>query len=69
MIRLMRVIWAALMLTSFTADLAEAEDQPTNLQQTLGDLDQLGSGWIYGDLDQAKSKAKELNVPIFALFR
>jgi hypothetical protein len=65
----MSVIWAALMLTSFTADLAEAEDQPTNLQQTLGDLDQLGSGWIYGDLDQAKSKAKELNVPIFALFR
>ena len=69
MIRLMRVMWVALMLTSFTADLAEAEDQPANLQQTLGDLDQLGSGWIYGDLDQAKSKAKELNVPIFALFR
>jgi hypothetical protein len=65
----MSVIWATLMLTSFTADLAESEDQPTNLQQTLGDLDQLGSGWIYGDLDQAKSKAKELNVPIFALFR
>ena len=69
MIRLLSVIWATLMLTSFTADLAEAEDQPANLQQTLGDLDQLGSGWIYGDLDQAKSKAKELNVPIFALFR
>ena len=69
MIRLTRVMWAALMLTSFTADLAEAEDQPANLQQTLGDLDQLGSSWIYGDLDQAKSKAKELNVPIFALFR
>ena len=24
----MSVMWAALMLTSFTADLAEAEDQP-----------------------------------------
>ena len=39
MIRLMSVMWAALMLTSFTADLAEAEDQPANLQQTLGGLD------------------------------
>ena len=71
MMRLIRVMWTALILTAggFSAVLVEAEDQPANLQQTLGDLEQFGADWIYGDLDQAKAKAKELNAPIFALFR
>ena len=40
-----------------------------SLQKRLDELDRIGSDWIYDDLDQAKAKAKELNAPIFALFR
>ena len=40
-----------------------------SLQKRLDELDRIGSDWIYGDFDHAKRQAKEINQPIFALFR
>jgi hypothetical protein len=39
------------------------------LQQTLGDLNNIGQGWIYDDLDRAVATAKAKNAPMFVLFR
>ena len=38
------------------------------LQQDLKDVE-VGSGWLYGDLDAGIARAKESGQPLFVLFR
>ena len=60
-----RSIPTLLCLMSFVSILYAQE----TLQQTLGDLNNIGQGWIYDDLDRAVATAKAKNTPMFVLFR
>jgi hypothetical protein len=66
--------WCAIILVAFflfgltASDLFAQQAAPRDLQTALDDLE-VGSDWIYGNLDEGITRAKQTGKPLFVLFR